>query len=34
VAGPGLLAIGQGIRVTYDRRPRLILALVLVVLID
>lgn len=40
VAGLGLLAIGQGVRATYDRRPRsllvllLILALILVVLIE
>ena len=40
VAGLGLLAVGQGIRASYDRRPRsllvlvLILALILVVLID
>lgn len=40
VAGLGLLAVGQGVRASYDRRPRsllvllLILALIAFVLID
>jgi hypothetical protein len=40
VAGLALLALGQGVRVTYDRRPRtliillLVLVLILFVLID
>lgn len=33
VAGLGLLALGQGLRATYDRRPRTLLVLLLVLVL-